>query len=138
MHHTTFTRDGFRAYRDNTRPGPVQMLNLVKLRDMAVYDDEHSATGTEAYGEYGRLSADVFARVGGRIAWRGEPEQVLIGPEEETWDLCFIAEYPSAAAFVEMQKDPDYAKAVPHRQAAVLDSRLIRLMPLPAGGEFAG
>ena len=63
---------------------------------------------------------------------------MLIGPEDEKWDLCFIAEYPSAAAFVEMVKDPDYQKAVVHRQAAVVDSRLIRLAPGNPGGGFAG
>jgi hypothetical protein len=41
------------------------------------------------------------------------------------WDHCFIAEYPSVSAFVEMIRDPVYREAVKHRQAAVADSRLI-------------
>jgi uncharacterized protein (DUF1330 family) len=61
---------------------------------------------------------------------------MLIGPSEEYWDHCFIAEYPSVAAFVEMIRDPVYREAVKHRQAAVEDSRLIRLKPLPAGKTF--
>jgi hypothetical protein len=50
---------------------------------------------------------------------------------------CFIAEYPSVAAFVEMIRDPMYRDAVKHRQAAVEDSRLIRLATLAPGGNFA-
>jgi uncharacterized protein (DUF1330 family) len=53
----------------------------------------------------------------------------LIGPPEERWDRCFIAQYPSVAAFVAMIRDPVYREAVKHRQAAVADSRLIRLAP---------
>ncbi len=60
----------------------------------------------------------------------------MIGPREEAWDLCFIAEYPSPQAFVEMLKDPDYRKAMVHRQAAVADSRLVRMAPLETGGNF--
>jgi hypothetical protein len=61
---------------------------------------------------------------------------MLIGPSEESWDIAFIAEYRSVAAFVDMIRDPVYREAVKHRQAAVLDSRLIRLAPLATGASF--
>ncbi len=61
---------------------------------------------------------------------------MLIGPEAERWDLCFIAAYPDVAAFVTMLRDPVYREAVKHRQAAVEDSRLIRLQPGAAGVGF--
>ena len=41
-----------------------------------------------------------------RSVWQGRFELMLIGPQEERWDHCFIAEYPSVAAFVEMIRDP--------------------------------
>jgi uncharacterized protein (DUF1330 family) len=78
----------------------------------------------------------VFARLGGEIVWRGRFESMLIGPADDRWDLCFIAQYPSVAAFVEMIRDPLYREAVEHRQAAVEDSRLIRLEPGTAGIGF--
>ncbi len=137
MTHLSFDRDGFARFRENTR-GPIHMLNLVRLRDAARYEDGRTATGAEAYAEYGRLSAPVLARVGGRIVWRGRMEQMLIGPVDEAWDLCFIAEYPGPGAFAEMIKDPDYRMAVAHRQAGVLDSRLIRMEPQDCGADFAG
>lgn len=132
------TRETFAAFRANDRPGPIHMLNLVRFRDRAVYVDGREATGAEAYAAYGRESGPVFSRLGGRIVWRGRFELMLIGPGEEHWDECFIAEYPSVAAFVEMLRDPVYREAVKHRQAAVLDSRLIRLAPTEAGGGFGG
>jgi uncharacterized protein (DUF1330 family) len=130
------TKEVFAQFRENDRAGPIHMLNLVRLRDRAAYGDGRTATGAEAYAAYGRESGPVFTRVGGRIAWMGGFELMLIGPSHERWDHCFIAEYPSVAAFVEMIRDPVYREAVKHRQAAVEDSRLIRLKPLVPGKTF--
>ena len=130
------TKETFAAFRTNDRPGPIEMLNLVRLRERAAYPDGRAATGGEAYEAYGRESGPVFKRVGGRLVWRGSFELMLIGPSEERWDHCFIARYPSVAAFVEMIRDPVYREAVKHRQAAVEDSRLIRLAPAQAGDLF--
>ncbi len=115
---------------------PVHMLNLVKLRDQAQYEDGHNASGKEAYGEYGRLSAPVFKRVGGNIVWSGRFEFMVIGPPEEIWDVAFIAEYPTGQAFFDMLYDPAYQAIVHHRTAAVETSRLIRLSPKEAGEGF--
>lgn len=114
------------------------MLNLVRFRDQAQYPDGRLATGSEAYANYGRESFPVFSRLGGRIIWRGHFELMLIGPQDATWDECFIAEYPSVASFVEMVRDPVYREAVIHRQAAVSDSRLIRMAPMSSGTGFGG
>lgn len=134
---TTFSRETFAAFRADDRPGPVHMLNLIRLHVEARYPDERKATGAEAYSCYGRISAPVLARLGGRIVWRGRFELGMIGPEER-WDICFIAEYPSPGAFTDMLRDPVYREAMEHRLAAVADSRLIRLGPLPGGTRFDG
>ena len=134
--HIDPTKETFAAFRANERAGPIHMLNLVRLRERAAYPDGRSATGAEAYAAYGRESGPVFSRLGGSIVWRGRFELMLIGPPDERWDLCFIAQYPSVAAFVAMIRDPVYREAVKHRQAAVDDSRLIRLKPGGAGVGF--
>jgi uncharacterized protein (DUF1330 family) len=136
--HIDPTKEMFAAFRTNDRPGPIHMLNLVRFRASAAYPDGRAVTGAEAYAAYGRESFPVFSRLGGRIVWRGRFELMLIGPAEETWDECFIAEYPSVAAFVEMIRDPVYRAAVKHRQAAVRDSRLVRLAPSATGAGFGG
>jgi uncharacterized protein (DUF1330 family) len=136
MGHIDPTKEVFAQFRANDREGPIHMLNLVRLRREADYFDGRKATGAEAYAAYGRDSGPVFRRVGGRVVWQGRFELMLIGPAEERWDICFIAEYPSVAAFVEMIRDPVYREAVKHRQAAVEDSRLIRHAVLPVGQNF--
>ncbi len=130
------TKEAFARFRSADRPGPIHMLNLVRLRERAAYPDGREATGAEAYAAYGRESRPIFERLGGRIVWQGRFELTLIGPAEERWNRCFIAEYPSVAAFVEMIRDPLYREAVKHRQAAVEDSRLVRLGALPVGRGF--
>ena len=130
------TREAFARFREMDRPGPVHMLNLLRFRARAAYEDGTIATGAEAYSNYARESGPVFKRLGGRQVWAGKPELMLIGPQSEAWDLAFIAEYPSPDAFVAMLRDPDYRKAVRHRQAAVADSRLIRMQPGAPGAHF--
>jgi uncharacterized protein (DUF1330 family) len=134
--HIDPTKEVFAQFRDNDRAGPIHMLNLVRLKPRAVYPDGRDATGAEAYAAYGRDSQPVFAGLGGKVVWQGAFELMLIGPAQERWDHVFIAEYPSVSAFVEMIRDPVYREAVKHRQAAVEDSRLIRLKPMPVGEGF--
>ena len=137
FHYVDPERDQFEAFKSLPRDTPVMMLNMLLFRDKAAYPDGRVATGTDAYRAYGEASAPVFRRVGGEIIWRGIPEVMLIGPSDKRWDLAFVARYPSAAAFLEMVTDPVYREAVKHRQAAVLDSRLIRTRPADGGTGFA-
>ncbi|MEM9168339.1 MAG: DUF1330 domain-containing protein [Pseudomonadota bacterium] len=137
------TREQFGAMMKLPDAGPIHMLNLLKFRASAAYPDGHpeagaARTGAEAYALYGRDSAPIFKRVGGRIVYAAAPQCMLIGPGDEAWDAAFVAEYPSAAAFAEMIKDPDYQRAVAHRQAAVETSRLVRMAPQQSGATFAG
>lgn len=137
MAHIDPERAAFEAFKALPRDEPVEMLNLIALHERAAYPDGRELSGADAYRLYGETSAPVFQRVGGRILWRGTPRCVLIGPGSERWDLAFIAAYPSAGAFLEMVTDPFYqAEAVPHRRAAVRDSRLIRNAPSGAGSAF--
>ena len=117
------------------------MLNLVRLKPMADYPEGHpnhgkGMTGRDAYRAYGRESAELFKRVGGRQIWAGKPAGVVTGPADEHWDLAFIAEYPGASGFLAMVTDPEYREWVKHRTAGVEDSRLIRLEPVTPGDGF--
>ncbi|MGR3782976.1 MAG: DUF1330 domain-containing protein [Albimonas sp.] len=135
-------RAQWEAFKALPRDEPVQMLNLVRFRDLAAYPDGHpqagkGLTGADAYANYGRESGPIFSGLGGRIIWRGSFRTVLIGPMGEHWDEVFVAAYPAASVFIEMLMTPAYQQAVVHRQAAVLTSRLIRTAPAEAGDGFA-
>jgi uncharacterized protein (DUF1330 family) len=134
-------REQFDAFKALPRDQPIQMLNLIRLKPLADYPAGHpdhgkGRTGLDAYRAYGRTTAHIFARVGGKQVWVGRPEVVVTGPSDERWDLAFIAEYPGAGAFLAMVTDPEYRELVKHRQAGVEDSRLIRLAPVTPGEGF--
>lgn len=137
------TRAAFDLFKSLPRDTPINMLNLVRYRDLAAYPDGHEHagkgwTGARAYEEYGTTSGPIFERLGGQIIWRGKLEAVVTGPADEHWDAAFIAAYPNAGAFLAMVTDPDYKLAVVNRQAAVATSRLIRFAPLAIeGARFA-
>ncbi len=133
----------FAAFKALDRSTPIFMLNMLRFREQAAYPSQHPSaaqglTGEQAYLEYGKTSGPIFERVGGTITWRGKPETIVIGPEDERWDQIFIAHYPNAGAFLEMVTDPEYQKAVVNRQAAVQTSRLIRMGEANIGSGFGG
>ena len=127
-------RAQFDAFKGLDRDLPLHMLNLVAFNDKANYPGDHELardghSGAEAYARYGKETAPILKRIGGSILWRARFEVTLIGPQDEAWDAVFIAAYPSAHAFLAMISDPEYQRAVVHRQAAVRTSRLIRTTP---------
>ncbi|HEX2691889.1 MAG TPA: DUF1330 domain-containing protein [Kofleriaceae bacterium] len=134
-------REAWEIFKSLPRNEPIQMLNLIRLRPIANYPEGHpehgkGRTGLEAYRAYGRTTARVFARVGGRQVWAGKPQVMVTGPRDERWDLAFIAEYPGADSFLAMVRDPEYKELVWHRTAAVADSRLLCLTPVTPGEGF--
>ena len=135
------SRANFEAFKALPRDEPIHMLNLLQYRDRAVYPEGHDNaakdwSGRRAYEEYGKTSGPIFRRVGGTIVWRGTYETVVTGPEAMQWHDGFIAAYPSATAFFEMIKDPEYQTAVVNRTAALADSRLVRFGPGEGGNGF--
>lgn len=131
----------FQGFKNLPRDTPINMLNLLLYRDLAAYPEDHEHagkgwSGRRAYEEYGATSSPIFQRVGGSIVWRGRFETMVTGPDGERWHDGFVARYPNAGAFFEMIKDADYQKAVAHRTAALVDSRLVRFSPGEAGEGF--
>ena len=136
-------REAWEVFKALPRDQPIQMLNLVKLKARAEYPADHpdhgrDLTGLDAYRAYGRTTAHIFARVGGRQVWVGKPQVMVTGPAAEAWDIAFIAEYPTSDAFIAMVRDPEYRQLVAHRTAGVADSRLLRLEPVRDPGEGFG
>lgn len=134
-------KEAWGLFKSLPRDEPIHMLNLIRLREKAAYPPGHpdhgkDISGLEAYRAYGRTTAHIFKRLGGRQVWVGRPQVTVTGPTDEAWDIAFIAEYPNSEAFISMVRDPEYQELVKHRTAGVADSRLIRMAPLPPGEGF--
>ncbi len=118
--------------------GPIVMINLLRYREEAAYEEGFAAapcTGAEAYGRYSEGVTPLLGRAGARPIWIGLVRSALIAEAGEEWDNAILVEYPSRKAFVEMVSSPEYQAIAPHRTAALADSRLIAtsgtLVPAP-------
>ena len=128
--------DVFESLAALSADAPVTMLNLIKLNGTAVYKDGTSCSGREAYASYTHQIGSIFSRVGGKIIWSGSGEMTVVGPENESWDLVFMAQYPSVQSFLDMIQDPEYLASLKHRTAAVDTSRLICARANEDGGVY--
>lgn len=135
MPHLEPTQDQVRALRVRDIDGPVEMLNLLRFREVADYGDlpelapDTEVSGAEAYEEYSRHTLQHLARRGGEVVWMGQGGMPLIGPVDERWDLALLVRYPDVDTFLAMTSDEDYLATMGHRTAALEDSRLLPLEP---------
>ncbi|MFM5948613.1 MAG: DUF1330 domain-containing protein [Novosphingobium sp.] len=127
------SRENWQTFKDLPRDTPIHMLNLIKFREHAEYPEGHpnhgkGLTGREAYAIYLEGFQRVVANDGAAMVWEAHMECVVTGPAGE-WDEAFVMGYPNSGVFMAMVKNEEYIRdVVPHRTAAVADSRLIRFM----------
>ena len=101
--------------------GPISMVNLLKFKDKATYQDgrETELTGREAYALYSRGVMKTLATVGGKLVFSGDVSRLMLGEVEDLWDTVAIAQYPSRAAMLEMMQLPEYQEISVHRSAGL-------------------
>ncbi len=125
------TGDQVRAFRDRTTGEPISMLNLLKFREKAEYEDgrEGGLSGREAYQHYARGFCEVMEPMGCRIVYSGEVRGFLIGEGEGAWDAIAVIEYPSTQVMLDMFRNEDYQKVQLHRAAALEGQLLVECGP---------
>ena len=108
-------------------PGPIAMVNLLKFRDKAQYQDGRpdDISGREAYMRYAAAMGQIIEAAGGRFLFSGEVKQLVIGEVEELWDAVGIAEYPSRAAFHRIATSADVQAIGVDREAGLAGQLLI-------------
>jgi len=107
---------------------PIVMLNLLKFREVAEYNDGRSEkiSGREAYMRYGAAMRDIVAKGGGRMLISADLKDVVIGEVSDLWDVVAMVEYPSAAGFFAIAASPEVTAAGVHREAGLAGQILIR------------
>jgi Uncharacterized conserved protein len=100
---------------------PIRMLNLLKFKTNAQYEDQRKCdlTGEEAYAIYSSEVLEHLAKVGGKVIFSGKVRGLLLGEVEELWDAVAIAEYPSRTAMITMFTNQDYLQSHLHRTAGL-------------------
>ena len=120
------------SYKNALRPNPIQlaefalgdddpilMVNLLKFKDKAEYEDGRATnlTGREAYEIYVTETREHLANVGAELILGGEVNGLLLGEVEELWDAFGVARYPSRKAMIAMARNPAYIESEQHRAA---------------------
>ena len=124
----------YATYKNALRPNPIQfaefalgddepilMVNLLKFKDKAQYDDGRATnlTGREAYEIYVTETREHLANVGAELILGGEVSGLLLGEVEELWDAFGVARYPSRKAMIAMARNPAYIESEKHRAAGL-------------------
>jgi uncharacterized protein (DUF1330 family) len=122
------------SYKNALRPNPIQlaefalgdddpilMVNLLKFKDKAEYEDGRvtNLTGREAYEIYVTETREHLANVGAELILGGEVSGLLLGEVEELWDAFGVARYPSRKAMITMARNPAYIESEKHRAAGL-------------------
>ena len=126
------TAEQVRALRDAPETGPITMVNLLKFRSQARYEDgsEPPCSGREAYARYKHAFTVAVGEVSqAQVVYQGPVQQVFIGQmaaTEADWDEVLIVRYPSRQHFLAMMADPTYREALRHRYAGLERTVLLR------------
>lgn len=112
---------------------PIVMVNLLKFRAEAQYDDpaEPKISGFEAYMRYGEPMRRIVEGAGGRFVFQAMVDALVIGSVESLWDIVAIVEYPSRAAFIQIATSPEVQEIGKHRQAGLEGQLLIQCTQAP-------
>ena len=122
------SHEQFASFFDVEEDGPFVMVNLLKYKDRAEYEDDPSIdiSGREAYETYGVEVTKLVEAGGGRIVFSGDVTGMILGEVEEQWDAVALAEYPSHAAFMAMMLSPEWNAIERHRTAGLAGQLNIR------------
>jgi uncharacterized protein (DUF1330 family) len=119
------TAEQVRALRDAPDEQPITMVNLLKFRAQARYEDgdEAPCTGREAYARYKHAFTVTVGSVSqAQVVFSGPVQQLFIGragQPETDWDEVLVVRYPSRRHFLAMVADPTYREALRHRYAGL-------------------
>lgn len=130
------TSERMQEFFGGEEDGPFVMVNLLKFKEKAEYDDgrETDLSGAEAYAQYGEAVVKCLADVGGKSHYSGAVTGLMLGDVEENWDMVALAEYPSLDAMKTMIMSPEYQAISVHRIAGLAGQLNIKTKASSLGG----
>ena len=115
--------------------GEVIMLNLLRFNEVADYSNhtelapEESISGEQAYQRYMAHTAPFLKEHGGELMFMGKASSYFIGPSDEKWDFVMLVKQRSLQDFLAFASNTEYLAGIGHREAAIIDSRLLPIEP---------
>ena len=106
------------SYPKNT---PLVMLNILKFKAKTKTNE----TGKEAYARYFSNASPFVKKYGGKLIWKGQVHNTVVGNSVLQPQVVFLVEYPSASNFFGMITNPAYQKIAIDRSLALKYGGLI-------------
>ena len=115
------SKEQMEGFLEPGQEGPIYMVNLLKFRESAAYEDgrDSDLTGAQAYAIYGRAVAELVRDLGGTMVFSGTVSRLMLGEVEDLWDQVAIVMYPSRAAMLDMVVSAAYGDIAVHRDAGL-------------------
>jgi uncharacterized protein (DUF1330 family) len=110
--------------------GPIWMVNLMKYREVAQYDDgrDLTITGRQADDLYAPL--DTLAEIGAKPVFFGDVDQQLLG-DAPIWERVAVVKYPTRRSFIDMQSRPKFQESHKHKDAGMEHTIIMGCRPMP-------
>jgi uncharacterized protein (DUF1330 family) len=120
----------FGAFLAKEPERPLLVLNLNRHRDRA------------EYAAYGRNTLPHLLRRGDGPIFAAGAGPPVVGPESHPlagpWDEILLVRYESRGAMLDMLRDPEYQRGLPHRERGLAQAGLVAACPLPGGRGHSG
>ena len=114
-------KEQIKGFMEPVSEGPICMVNLLKFKEKAEYDDgrDTDLTGREAYALYEEGVKKLLQEIGGGIGFEGDVERLALGEVEELWDVVGLAVWPSRGAMFKVMQSPEMQAISVHRSAGL-------------------
>ena len=114
-------KEQIKGYMEPVSEGPICMVNLLKFKEKAEYEDgrDTDLTGREAYALYEEGVKKLLQEIGGGIGFEGDVERLALGEVEELWDVVGLAVWPSRGAMFKVMQSPEMQAISVHRSAGL-------------------
>ena len=114
-------KEQIKGFMEPVSEGPICMVNLLKFKDKAEYEDgrDTDLTGREAYALYEEGVKKLLQEIGGGIGFEGDVERLALGEVEELWDVVGLAVWPSRGAMFKVMQSPEMQAISVHRSAGL-------------------
>ena len=101
--------------------GPIHMINLLKFRQRALYQDGRASdlTGEEAFNIYSRKVNEFVRASGGEVTFISKIVRLEIGEAEQLWDRVILASYPSRKIMLDIMSSDRMREISIHRTAGL-------------------
>ncbi len=104
-----------------TKSGPVFMINLIRFREKAMYEDGRSTntTGKEAYRLYGQEVVKILPKFNAEVVFHSHITALMIGIVDELWDEMSVVKYASRQDLNNMTTSAEWTAINAHRLAGI-------------------